>query len=79
MFAATAVAGYRHGALPAVVAGISATAALGQLPAFLVGATDHGPFAPDGFIGLIIPLVTFAIATLAISFALIRGAGQPEV
>jgi hypothetical protein len=78
LFAATAVAGYRHGALPAPVAGISATAAIGQLFAYPVAATDSGVFAPDGALGLWVPVITFAVAVLAISGTLTRQAGQPE-
>jgi hypothetical protein len=78
LFAATAVAGYRHGALPAPVAGISALAAIGQLFAYPVAATDSGVFAPDGALGLWVPVVTFAVAVLAISGTLAREAGQPE-
>jgi hypothetical protein len=79
LFAATAVAGYRHGALPAPIAGISATAAIGQLFAYPTGVTDSGAFAPDGFLGLWVPFVTFAIAVLAISGTLVAraGAGAP--
>jgi hypothetical protein len=76
LFAATAVAGYRLGALPAWVAGISATAAIGQAFAFFTGATDSGAFAPDGFLGLFIPFITWAIATLAISGTLVSRAGE---
>jgi hypothetical protein len=78
LFAATAVAGYRLGALPAPVAGISATAAIGQLFAYPVAATDHGAFAPDGGIGLWVPFVTFAVAVLVISGTLMSRAGRAE-
>jgi hypothetical protein len=70
LFAASAAAGYRLGALPAPVAGICAAAALGQACAFFVGTTDSGALAPDGFIGAVIPFVTFAIAVLALSVTL---------
>jgi hypothetical protein len=76
LFAATAVAGYRHGALPAPIAGISATAAIGQLFAYPTIATDHGAFAPDGALGLWVPFITFAVAVLAISGALASKAGR---
>ena len=75
LFAAVAVAGYRHAALPAPVAGISALAAIGQLCAYPTGVTDTGAFAPDGVLGLWVPLVTFAIAALAISGTLVSRAG----
>jgi hypothetical protein len=78
MFGATAVAGYRRAVLPAPVAGISALAAICQLLAILTVATDHGAFAPDGVLGLIVPIATFAIATLAISGALVSRAGQTQ-
>lgn len=76
LFAATAVAGYRRGALPAPVAGISATAAIGQLFAYPTVATDHGAFAPDGALGLWVPFITFAIAVIAISATLASRAGR---
>jgi hypothetical protein len=76
LFAATAAAGYRLGALPAPVAGICATAALGQACAFFVGTTDSGALAPDGFIGAFIPFVTFVIAVLALSVTLYMRAGR---
>jgi hypothetical protein len=75
LFAAAAVAGYRHGALPAPVAGISALAAIGQLFAYPTGVTDSGAFAPDGVLGLLVPFVTFAVAVLAISGTLVSRAG----
>jgi hypothetical protein len=78
LFAATAVAGYRHGALPAPIAGISATAAIGQLFAYPVALTDHGAFAPDGVLGLWVPVITFAVAVLAISWTLASEAGRAE-
>jgi hypothetical protein len=76
LFAATAVAGYRHQALPAPVAGISALAAVGALPAYGVVFTDSGAFAPDGVVGLWVPVVTFVIAILAISGTLVSKAGE---
>jgi hypothetical protein len=76
LFAAASVAGYRHGALPAPVAGISALAAIGQLFAYPTGVTDGGAFAPDGVLGLWVPVVTFAVAVLAISGTLITRAGE---
>jgi hypothetical protein len=75
LFAATAVAGYRRAALPAPVAGIAAVAAIGQLFAYPTGVTDTGAFAPDGVLGLWVPLVTFFVGTLAISGTLVRRAG----
>lgn len=75
LFAAASVAGYRHGALPAPVAGISALAAIGQLFAYPTGVTDNGAFAPDGVLGLLVPFVTFAVAVLAISGTLVSRAG----
>ena len=74
LFAATAIAGYRHGALPAPVAGFSALAAITQPLAYGVAVTDHGAFAADGALGLMIPVLTFALAILTASVALIRQA-----
>lgn len=76
LFAAAALGGYRHGALPAPVAGICALAAIGQLFAYPTGVTDSGAFAPDGVLGLWVPFVTFAVGILAISGTLISRAGK---
>jgi hypothetical protein len=76
LFAATAVAGYRDRVLPAPVAGISATAAIGQLFAFPSGVTDHGAFAADGALGFWVPFVTFFVAIVAISGTLARRATE---
>jgi hypothetical protein len=72
MFAATAIAGYRHGALPAPIAGFSALAAITQPLAYFVGFTDSGPFAADGALGLWVPIITFAVAVLSASGTLAR-------
>jgi hypothetical protein len=72
LFAAAAIAGYRHGALPAPVAGLTALAAITQPFAYGVAATETGAFAADGVLGLWVPLVGFAIGVLALSVALIR-------
>jgi hypothetical protein len=76
LFAATAVAGYRHGALPAPVAGLSALAAITQPLAYGVAMTDTGAFAADGVLGLWVPLATFVVGFLAISGALVSRAGE---
>ena len=76
MFAATAVAGYRHDALPAPVAGIAALAAICQVFAYPTGVTETGAFASDGALGLWVPFVTFMLAILAISGALVSRAGE---
>jgi hypothetical protein len=76
LFAATAVAGYRHGALPAPVAGLSALGAVGQPFAYATALTDSGAFAPDGFFGLWIPFITFVVAIVAISGTLVSKAGE---
>jgi hypothetical protein len=72
LFAATAIAGYRHGALPAPVAGFSALAAITQPLGYGVAVTDSGAFASDGVLGLVIPVITFALAMLTASVALAR-------
>jgi len=72
LFAATAIVGYRHKAVPAPVAGFSALAAVTQPLAFGVGVTDSGAFAADGVLGLWVPIVTFALAILTLSGALYR-------
>ncbi len=72
LFAATAIAGYRHGAVAAPIAGFSALAAITQPLAYGVAVTDSGAFASDGFFGLVIPVITFALAILTLSGALMR-------
>jgi hypothetical protein len=72
LFAATAIVGYRHGALPAPIAGLAALAAITQPLAYGVAVTDSGAFAADGVLGGFIPIITFVIAMLALSYALIR-------
>jgi hypothetical protein len=79
LFAATAAAGYRLGAVAAPIAGICATAALGQACAFFVGTTDNGALAPDGFIGAFIPFITFVIAVAVLSVTLYLRASQGMV
>ncbi len=75
LFAATAIVGYRHRALPAPVAGFSALAAITQPLGLGVGVTDSGAFSGDGFLGLWVPIITFALALLTASGALIRQPG----
>jgi hypothetical protein len=72
LFAATAIVGYRHGALPAPVAGFSALAAITQPLAYGVAVTESGAFAADGVLGLWAPVFTFVVAIFALSAALIR-------
>jgi hypothetical protein len=75
LFAATAIVGYRYGAVPAPVAGFSALAAITQPLALGIGVTDSGAFAGDGVLGLWVPIVTFALAILTLSGALYRQPG----
>lgn len=72
LFAATAIVGYRFRALPAPIAGLSALAAITQPLAYGVAVTDSGAFAADGVVGGFIPIITFVVAMLALSYALIR-------
>jgi hypothetical protein len=75
LFAATAIVGYRHGAVPAPIAGFSALAAITQPLAYGVAVTDSGAFAADGVLGGFIPIITFVIAVLTLSYALMRQPG----
>jgi hypothetical protein len=59
--------------VPAPVAGFSALAAITQPLAYGVAVTDSGAFAADGVLGGFIPIVTFALAMLTLSTALMRG------
>jgi hypothetical protein len=72
LFAATAVAGYRHNALPAPVAGLSALAALLQPLGLGTAVTDSGVFAASGVLGGFVPFAAFVIGYLAISIARVR-------
>ena len=72
LFGATAIAGYRHGALPAPIAGFSALAAICQPLAFGLGFTDSGVFAADGVLGLYVPFATGMFALLTASVTLAR-------
>jgi hypothetical protein len=58
--------------VPAPVAGLSALAAITQPLAYGVAVTDSGPFAADGVLGGFIPIITFVVAMLGLSLALIR-------
>jgi hypothetical protein len=77
LFGATAIVGYRYRPIPAPVAGFSALAAITQPLALGVGVTDSGPFAADGVFGLWVPIITFAVAILTLSAALVRRADVP--
>jgi hypothetical protein len=72
LFAATALVGFRYDALPGWAAGLSAMAAIGQLPAIGAALTTTGAFAGDGALGLFVPVFTFLIGLVAISIALMR-------
>jgi hypothetical protein len=76
--AATAIAGYRHGALPAPVAGFSALSAITQPLALGVMFTTTGVFAADGVLGAYVPILTFAIAVASASWVLVRGYTPPQ-
>lgn len=71
-FAAVAIGGYRYRAVPAPVAGFSALAAITQPLAYGVAVTDSGVFAADGVLGAFIPIITFVLAMMTLSAALVR-------
>jgi len=75
--AATAIAGYRHGALPAPIAGFSALSAITQPLAFGVVFCTSGVFAADGVLGAFVPIITFSIAVGSASWVLYRGYAPP--
>ena len=79
LFAASSLAGYRHGAFPAPVAGIAALAAICQPLAYTAALTDSGAFAADGAITFWIPFVTFVAGVLALSISAVRQAGGARV
>jgi hypothetical protein len=72
LFAATALVGYRHKAVPAPIAGFSALAAITQPLGYGVAVADTGAFAADGLLGGFIPIITFVLAMLTLSYALVR-------
>jgi hypothetical protein len=72
LFAAAAIAGYRYRPFSPTVAGLSALAAIAQLGTFGVVFTDSGAFAPDGALGLVVPVVGFIVGVVALSVALVR-------
>ena len=72
LFAATAIVGYRNKAVPAWVAGFSALAAITQPLGYGVAVADSGAFAGDGVLGGFIPIITFVLAIVTLSIALIR-------
>ena len=77
LFAASAKVALRHGAFSRGIGWLLVLAALAQ--PFAVGAmlTDSGVFSGDGVLGLILPIVAFAVAILAMSGALVQRAGRP--
>jgi hypothetical protein len=77
LFAASAIAGYRHGFVPAPIAGFSALAAITQPLAYGVAVTDSGAFAADGVLGGFIPIITFVLAMVTLSGALMRAPAPP--
>jgi hypothetical protein len=72
LFAATAIVGFRHGALPGWAATVSAVAAIGQVPAIGAALTTTGVFAGDGALGLFVPVLTFLIGLVSLSIAVLR-------
>jgi hypothetical protein len=75
LFAATAIIGYRYRPFPAFVAGFAALAAVAQPLALGAGVADSGAWSGEGAIGLWLPFGTFALATIALSVALMRAPG----
>jgi hypothetical protein len=71
-FAATAMVGFRFGALPGWASWVSGIAAVGQLPAIGTALTTTGAFAADGVLGLFVPVFTLLIGLVVISVALMR-------
>jgi hypothetical protein len=71
-FAAIALVGFRHAAFPGWAAGLSALGAIGALPAIGTSLTISGAFSGDGVLGLFVPFITFVVALVAISVAMLR-------
>jgi hypothetical protein len=78
-FGATAIIGYRHRPFVAPIAGFCALAAVTAPLTIPIVATDSGAFAPDGLLGLDIPVATFIIGALALSIGIFRPPPPPRV
>lgn len=72
LFAASAIVGFGHRALPSPAAGAVALAAITQPFAYGRAITESGAFAADGVLGLWVPFVGFVIGILVLAVTLIR-------
>jgi hypothetical protein len=78
-FGATAIIGYRHRPFVAPIAGFCALAAVTAPLTIPIVGTDSGVFAPDGALGLYIPVLTFFIGTIALAIGVYKPAPPPPV
>jgi hypothetical protein len=78
-FGAAAIVGYRHRPFAAPIAGFCALAAVTAPLTIPILATDSGAFAPDGVLGLDVPVATFVIGALALSIGVFRPTPPPPV
>ncbi len=72
LFAATGLVILRSNALPEWLGWLCAVTAVGQALALGVIFTQDGAFAADGVLGLIVPVVTFAVTIAALSITIMR-------
>jgi hypothetical protein len=78
-FGATAIVGYRFRPFVPQIAGFCALAAVTALLTIPIVTTDSGAFAPDGVLGLDVPVATFVIGTIALAIGVYRPAPPPPV
>jgi hypothetical protein len=78
-FGPAAIIGYRYRPYAAPIAGFCALAAVTAPLTIPIVATDSGAFAPDGALGLYIPVLTFVIAAVALAIGIYRPPPPPPV
>jgi hypothetical protein len=78
-FGPAAIIGYRYRAYAAPIAGFCALAAVTAPLTIPIVTTDSGVFAPDGVLGLYIPVLTFVIGSIALAIGVYRPMPPPPV
>jgi hypothetical protein len=78
-FGAAAIIGYRYRPFVAPIAGFCALAAVTAPLTIPIVATDSGVFAPDGVLGLYIPVLTFVLASVALAIGVYQPPPPPPV
>ncbi len=78
-FGPAAIIGYRYRPYSAPIAGFCALAAVTAPLTIPIVTTDSGVFAPDGVLGLYIPVLTFVIGTVALAIGIYQPPPPPPV